>query len=269
MIYVYPKLTKSGLGNLLFDWARAEVFARMHNLPILSPRWVRFDRLGVWLRRERYKRYYGNSFCTTGFVTGIKRWWIEHFYPEITESNADSGRGGRGKIVFSRTVSQFFEGLLEYHDFIHKRLLEIVNPNLVAASRDYEPFIGLHIRRGDFCLSHLRTSDEWFISAAGKAADMPQAKGTRDIRVFSDAYPSDIEPITKCLSRNGHNVIVMPKAPAIQDILALSRASVLVGSPHSTFSMWAVFLGQMPSIWKESNPPPALYYGGDKTVLIP
>ena len=105
MIYVYPKLTKSGLGNLLFDWARAEVFARKHNLPILNPRWVRFDRLGVWLRRERYKRYYGNSFRAAGFVTGIKRWWIEHCYPELSESDADSDCGARGKIVFPNTFS--------------------------------------------------------------------------------------------------------------------------------------------------------------------
>ncbi len=268
MIYVYPRLRKSGLGNLLFDWARAEVFAAKYHLPILNPRWVRFDRIGVWLRRERYKRYYGNSFRADGFVTGLKRWWIEKTYPDITENDVVAG-ATRGKVVFTSTVYDFFDGLLEHHGLITKRLLEIVNPVFWKSSEDFEPFIGLHVRRGDFCVSHLKTSDEWFVSATRKAFETPEAKGIKDIRVFSDAYPSDIASITESLSKDGYNVIVMPKAPAIQDILALSRAKVLVCSPHSTFSMWGVFLGQMPSVWKKDIPPPALYCDADKAILIP
>ena len=268
MIYVYPKLLKSGLGNLLFDWARAEVCAEKWHLPILNPRWVRFDRIGVWLRHERYKRYYGNSFLSEGFVTGVKRWWIAKTYPEISENELQQGVK-RGMVVFSGTVNKFFDGLLEHQAFIAKRLVEIVNPNLWKSTEKFEPFIGLHIRRGDFCVSHLKTPDEWFISAMRKTFETPAAMGIKDIRVFSDAYPSDIATITESLSKDGYNVIVMPKAPAIQDILALSRAKILVCSPHSTFSMWGVFLGQMPSVWKKDIPPPALYCNTDKITLIP
>lgn len=269
MIYVYPKLTKSGLGNLLFDWARAEVFAEKYKLSILNPRWVRFDRIGVWLRHERYKRYYGNCFRAAGFVTGFRRWWIEKTYPEVSEFAVQGDSVKRGKVVFSRTVSQFFEGLIAHQQLISRRLQEIVNPDLWKRSECLGPFIGIHIRRGDFCVSHLKTSDEWFVAAARKAFKLPDAKGVTTVRVFSDAYPADIVSITEQLSNDGYNVIVMPKAPAIQDILGLSKARVLICSPHSTFSMWAVFLGQMPSVWKEDIPPPALYSSVSKMILVP
>ena len=62
------------------------------------------------------------------------------------------------------------------------------------------------------------------------------------------------------LKDEGINDIVMPKAPAIQDGLSLSRARVLVATNRSTFSEWGAFLGRggNVSIWSAADKPPSL-----------
>jgi hypothetical protein len=68
------------------------------------------------------------------------------------------------------------------------------------------------------------------------------------ILVFSDARPEELAFLSKC-----EGVTIMGPAPAIHDVLALSRASVLVGTNHSSFSEWAVFLGGMKSVWSKDG----------------
>jgi hypothetical protein len=57
----------------------------------------------------------------------------------------------------------------------------------------------------------------------------------------------------------------MPVRAAITDLLALSQAKVLVGS-GSGFSMWAAFLGQMPSVWHPGQRLDRLLDGHSKEV---
>ncbi len=266
MIYVYPRLGKSGLGNLLIDWAHAEVFAALHQLPILAPNWTRVTRIGVWMRRERYKRFYGWCFRNSDFVRGLRRQLVLWMYPRLSVETAIAGNVTRGVVEFTGMVRHFFDGLVGHRAYICKRLLEIVDPKIVQSSRIAEPFIGVHLRRGDFCCSKLKTSDAWFVAAIQRACAQPEAAGINVICVFSDEYPERLKFLTRAFGEK--RVLIMPKSPAIQDILSLSQAKVLVCSPHSTFSMWGVFLGQMPSVWKTDVPPPPLYEGVSKVVLV-
>ena len=69
--------------------------------------------------------------------------------------------------------------------------------------------------------------------------------------VFSDGRPNELHFLSKC-----DGVRLMPVAPAIHDVLALSRASVLVGTNHSSFSEWGAFLGGMKSVWSKDGRKP-------------
>ena len=63
------------------------------------------------------------------------------------------------------------------------------------------------------------------------------------IYIFSDAENTELEEILDI-----DNCKRAYFGSAISDMIALSRCKVLVSSA-STFSMWASFLGQMPTIW--------------------
>src|SRR3954454_23821606 len=92
--YVYAKLSNAGLGNLLFPWARCEIFRPRHNLPMLAPRWTH-AKIGPLLRREKDKRYYIGLFSRKGYVSGLKRWWLLKQAQRITEGEAEQFMAGR------------------------------------------------------------------------------------------------------------------------------------------------------------------------------
>lgn len=55
--YVIANLPRAGLGNKLLVWARALVFARMNDLPLLVSPWQQLS-IGPVLRQEKRKRFY-------------------------------------------------------------------------------------------------------------------------------------------------------------------------------------------------------------------
>ncbi len=64
----------------------------------------------------------------------------------------------------------------------------------------------------------------------------------KPIYIFSDGDAKQLKPVLEQgarLYRTGSDMT---------DLLAMSGASILVGS-NSTYSRWAAFLGDMPSIW--------------------
>jgi hypothetical protein len=80
---------------------------------------------------------------------------------------------------------------------------------------------------------------KWYISLIEKI----QKESNLPIYIFSDAEDSELKEI---LAYDNCNRAYF--GSAISDMLALSTCKVLVSSA-STFSMWASFLGQMPTIW--------------------
>jgi hypothetical protein len=66
--------------------------------------------------------------------------------------------------------------------------------------------------------------------------------GDKPVYIFSDGEENMLRPILDLgakLYRTGSDMT---------DLLAMAGASILVGS-NSTYSRWAAFLGNMPSIW--------------------
>ena len=128
--------------------------------------------------------------------------------------------------------------------FLKTELERIVKPNIMRSLSNLpEKFIGVHIRRGDFHYGDELQKDDYYLRAIDKArSDLGQQI---HVLVFSDATDEELHFLGKV---NG--LTIMPKAAAIHDVLALSRASAVIGTNHSTFSYWGTFLScGKPSYW--------------------
>lgn len=67
--------------------------------------------------------------------------------------------------------------------------------------------------------------------------------------VVSDGIKGELEPLLKL-----GNVECVRSGCAISDLLILARSQVLLASGSSSFSAWASFLGQMPTISHPGQP---------------
>lgn len=86
-----------GLGNRLFPWARARIFASANGVPMLAPRWVS-PRIRPLFRGEAQARAFprqvlliGQLKPRPGDVTGLKRLLIERrsvVHPEPSDFSA-------------------------------------------------------------------------------------------------------------------------------------------------------------------------------------
>lgn len=249
MDYVYPDLGKTGMGNMLLIWAEAYLYSRKNGAKMVAPAWCRCSRIGPWLRRERYKRFYRGEFTNRDYISGLKRWCILNL-PGI-------------RVRIFDKMNCFFDPIIGEHDILFDELIRIANPKILNAVKSVisdGPYIGVHIRRGDFSGTHMMTTDDWYIKAINKALSTPYAVGHKFIRIFSDEYPERLQFLKEAFPLE--NIVLMPKAPAIQDILLLANSSIAVCSSRSTFSMWGAYLRQIPSVWRDGDElvrPPRLY----------
>lgn len=239
--FVYADLPRTGLCNMLFPWARAVLYARDHALPMLAPEWVKIGRVGPWLRGERDKRYYFRQFTNDGYVSGLKKWWALHFEKK--------------SVVTVRGMGEYFKDIKGEHLFLLDELMKIVSPRIRSALGQLpDEFIGVHVRRGDFAKIGLAQSMEYYLRGIQKARQIV-GKPVPTL-IFSDGYKEELSAIV-----SQGEVTVMPPCLALQDMLSLSKARVLVGTNQSTFSGWAAFLGQMPNIWEVAENVPMIGLG--------
>lgn len=272
-VYAYAALQKVGLGNMLFPWARAEVFAHRHGVPMLAPRWTH-AKVGPILRREKDKRFYVGLFDNrrAGYVRGLRRLLALRLAGHIDEAQAEAFMQGPADrsgttIVSFKGYEKWFAGLAPHHDLmphrdlVCRRLAQIIatahQRTLARSPTDF--VIAAHVRRGDkptmqfmepypgddergIPQHHRTLADQWYINcitsiraALGSAAP---------VRLFSDAKDEQLAPL---LALPG--VSRAPDNPSIVDMFMLSRARVLVTTGTSSFSAWASYLGGMPTIW--------------------
>jgi hypothetical protein len=130
---------------------------------------------------------------------------------------------------------------------------EIVKPKWSRLADSFpDPIIGINVRRGkdfhdaqnprDFYLKGgLRTPLAWFresLSLIRKVLGFPA-----DAVIVSDGSEADLAELLSM-----QNVRMLRPGCAVSDLLVLARTKVLIGSGGSSFSAWASFLGQMPTI---------------------
>ena len=229
------RLGGAGLGNIMFPWATALVYAKKHNLKKIQTTWKNL-KFGTFIRKERDKRMYMDLFSETDGISGFKKFFLLNFSNKIK--------------VFSG-MDNLFEPFKSYQNFVKTELLKIINPYHIKRAKEFNSnSIAIHIRMGDFSNPinekvlrngawNYRLPIKWYISLIEKI----QKESNLPIYIFSDAEDCELKEILAY-----DNCIRAYFGSAISDMLALSTCKVLISSA-STFSMWASFLGQMPTIW--------------------
>jgi hypothetical protein len=252
--YGYAILGRQGLGNMLFPFARCFLWCRDQQLPMIAPKWTQF-RLGPYIRRERDKRQYQRLFRHDGYVTGLRRLSLLLLLPKISEGGEDllpEDAGASRTIVVFRGMEGMFEPLLGRNAEVRSEIERITRAQYLSSQEGFAPFIGVHVRRGDFREStdpavlhqgvkNVRIPLEWYVVVL---QHLRRALGFEArARVFSDGAEKELFDL---LALPG--VTFSSGGQAITDMLEMTRASAMIAS-GSTFSMWASFLGRVPSVW--------------------
>jgi hypothetical protein len=258
-IFCHAEVGSAGLANRLYPWARCEVFARQHQLPVIAPQWLRF-KLGPFLRGERDKRLYTGLFNDDGYISGLRGKWLLFRGQVIRESEAEArlAEAARGsssgvQIVEFKDMDGFFGPIKANREMLHRRLIDMLAAPLrrMYDGLSSERFIAVHVRRGDMPVLPAGTPrvdtnhglpNEWFVTALRILRS--RMDPSLPVRVYSDGTDEQIDLILK-----EPGVTRAPDQPSIVDILDMARAEALIPSASSTFSAWSVFLGQMPSVW--------------------
>lgn len=257
------RLGGPGLGNLLFPWARSIVAADKHALLPIWPTWPQL-KLGPLLRREPDSRSYSALFSRPrGYVGGFAK---ARVLARLACERVDGDRllesdpplaPARRKVlaVFSGMTSRF-ASLAGRHELVRTHLLDMLSPRVVVPARRNLPRIAVHVRLGDFGPPPERADGGTGGASRRSNTRLPMAWYVRVVRcvrahlgedvpvtVFSDGADAELGellalPATRRLTFGS----------AISDLLALAGADVLIAS-DSTFSMWAAYLGQMPTAW--------------------
>jgi Glycosyl transferase family 11 len=261
---VQPKLPRAGLGNMLLVWARAVLFAEINTLPLALPNWRQL-RIGPYLRGERDKRNYSGLFQSTNYIS-IEYWLLTNILRYKKYSNPNPlpidlhslEKDSSSHIFIFSSIphwSDYFEYLKEYQPLIREKLLSDIRPHILREIEDRPaPKIGIHLRMGDFKFvqpgeelpgDNSRTPLKWFVRIINcirsLGYDVP-------VTIFSDAHDDELEEIISL-----PDVYRSPKNNALSDILTLSKSQILVASSGSTFSSWASYLGQCPTIYYPSQ----------------
>lgn len=256
-VFAYAKVGRSGLGNMLMPWARAEVFSRRTGVRLISPQWVQ-PKIGPLLRKEADLRYYTSLFSPGDYVTGWRRLWLLGLRRRLTEEHAkhlaETGtlHQEAGIACFSG-LGEYLRGMSPYAEYLGRRLWAITSDKVKSSVLDQQDDvdIAVHVRRGDMeiwngngVLPNCRTlPDEWYISILESLQDL--VRRPLSIRIFSDARSDTI----KDLIRVTHSTRTPLGNDVLTDLWLMSKARVFVSTGTSTLSAWASFIGEMPTIW--------------------
>ncbi len=281
----FVRMSGSGLGNAFYNYFQAVVLADRCNAAVIVPPWFSV-KIGPILRRQSGKRFYLGMFRPyRGEIRGLYKLWI--FLSRYRNRNMVEVDGSRpvelakGYLNIVTVNNKFtFEGLYPYRDAIRQRILGIVNdPVPPGHCWGQGNFIAVHVRMGEFAQvadtklltggqSNVRIPLSWYVAVVSELRlRYPQMP----VLIFSDGKEHELTPLLESgasLYRSGSDMT---------DLLAMSSASILVGS-NSTYSRWAAFLGDMPSVWikreiqeeKPSGPhTPVLYVPVDAIDSVP
>jgi hypothetical protein len=283
--YGIIRIAGAGIGNCLYVYFHAVVMARQANGRIIAPTWSSV-KIGPLLRMERSLRRYGTMFrAHPDEVHGpMKAMRLASLWSGHTRLQLGTGQqlsvAPNGLTIIQATEFSF-DGLHQHRSMIRNRLLEIlVAPPAAAPNWGAGNYAAVHIRLGDFVpvqpdqiitgrVANMRISLTWYERVIRRVRsifpDLP-------VHIFSDGREQELAEL---LAVPG--VSLRQEPTDIADLLALAQAKLLIGS-NSTFSRWAAFLGDMPSIWLETKVLPEqptsdrttiLYVADDCDVITP
>jgi hypothetical protein len=282
----------TGLGNRLFSWARAGVFSSETGAVMLSPRWAHLRGASILRGGIDYSNalrkilLFDNFKPAPGELTGWRRYRIKRALVKKTVMNLPQAMDALSNlpstekrlVSFAGHTEHIFDDLWEYQQEINTKLRLATRPKWFPKTSVHDhPFIGINIRMGkDFKTASngteflhnkkdfLRTPLGWFVESlrfVRKEAgyDVPAVvvtDGSREDLAVLLEEPSVLLPVSKS---------------AVGDLLVLSGSAILIGSGRSSFSAWASFLGQMPTVTIPGSslqsfhvtPDPEIHYVGE------
>ncbi len=249
------RLRGVGLANCLFPWARCGITSERYGLVRIASTWPQVCHR-QWLRWDRDKRCYLRLFDERNVaIYGRRKLTLLATKRHIDEATflVDPERHDNAVVVFSG-IQGYFSAIMTEHDRVRELLINSIRPqHRFGLDKPHRPRVFLHVRYGDFASPeddkaaagnsqhHVRQPIGWFSHILG---ELRRVVGTCvPAVVFSDAADDELRPL-----------LALPKVTrcsfgsSVADLLALSAADFLVAS-GSTFSMWAGYLGRMPTIW--------------------
>lgn len=269
----FVRVAGHGLGNCFYTYFHAIALAEKHGAAVVAPPWFSL-KLGPLLRGEPSKRFYWRMFKPfAGEIYGMKKLvtlmksYRKRVIVEVGGSKEPLVVEGALNFVVSSAFT--FQGLHEYRSIVRERLLGTVNDPIPSGHRwGAGDYIAVHIRLGDFAVaadkaafdgdhSNLRIPMNWYVNLTRALRNRYREK---PIYVFSDGDQESLRPMLD------QGAKVYRSGSDMTDLLAMSGASLLVGS-NSTYSRWAAFLGNMPSIWIKTASVPDRPSGADIPIL--
>lgn len=262
MKYVYPKLSSkdyclfrsggAGLGNILFTYARAVIYAQKNGCQLIWPTWMSL-KLGPILRGERDKRIYADLFVNnSGYIDGMQKIRLLRKNKIVREVDVLNGTE-----CLDESVIQFegFDDCFTPIMYDSAKVREDIIRNLKKKNKGAVAFapenaVCVHVRLGDFdrvswneILEGRHCSAlpiEWYVCMV---EEIRRIVG-KDVKVyvFSDGTDTELKKLLDL-----PNVQRISFKTAIGDIMALSNAKLFIAS-GSSFSMWARYLGRMTTI---------------------
>lgn len=279
----YLRVAGAGLGNCLFAYFHAMLFARRSGAALIQPAWPSL-KVGPLLRGERSRRSYLGLFRPSAselsglrkgraLAAGLGGTWRDAPIPAPATARTN------GRLTVVRCQRHLFEPLLPDRAEIRRRFLEIARPPLpLRQGWGNGRYIAVHVRLGDFAgasaeqlhsgaVNNLRIPLGWYVDVAQR---LRAAFPALPVQVLSDGAEAELAPLLRI-----EGVRIRRENDDLSELAALAGARLLVGS-RSTFSRWAAFLGNMPSIWLAtlagterctSSDVPFLQVGPDTSII--
>lgn len=263
----YFRVSGVGMGNSFYPYFHAVVLAEQHGGRVIEPAWPSLKpRRLLSLSGER--AYVGLFRRGPGVVGGIEK-ATALLRPRHRIDLSDPSPAVADDRLNEVMADVFAFGRLKDHR-------QTIRDHLLAMST-YRPspdfawgaggYVAVHVRLGDFAAA---TDDEganntrlpmtWYSRMIEAARDLwPDLP----VRVVSDGSDAELAALL------GPDVVPLRTGSDVGDLLSLAGASALIAS-RSTFSTWATFLGDMPSIWpagargseKPGSAATPMYFGG-------
>ncbi|TVR40204.1 MAG: hypothetical protein EA402_13950 [Planctomycetota bacterium] len=258
-IAAYPRLSNgdliafrlggNGLGNLLFTWARCRADCERHGWHMIAPTWPSIKPKNLWRNPYDLRGYFGLFQRLPTDIAGLRRVSMLLFRRRSAEGMAPEQADRR--IIEYRGMRDFFAPFMDLQPLIARDLWAMTKARHRPAPRpDRQPLITMHIRCGDFQVAqgeavsqqlNTRLPISWYAEAIQQIRGQ---LGTEvPVRLCSDGSTDELAPVLALPGINRSTA-----GSAIHDIWALSQGNLIIAS-GSTFSSWAIFLGQKPSLW--------------------